>query len=176
MDLHHILAPPGRGDGFTLVEIMVVVAIIGVLLGIAIPSMIKVRSETRLQIAHNDIRVLSTAIQLLAFDTGKWPGGVPAGMVGNPESWDLRKGSAGLLGNDGRFPNWKGPYIEAIPMDPWGENYFFDPDYSVRRAASLPVLGSFGPNRVGRNVYDSDDVCEIMSGSPPPLLEASKEG
>jgi hypothetical protein len=40
-------------------------------------------------------------------------------------------------------------------------DYFFDPDYYIG-GVKYPVLGSFGPNKVGKNVYDSDDVYLVL--------------
>ena len=45
--------------------------------------------------------------------------------------------------------------------DPWGSDYFFDPDYRIN-GVMWPVVGSFGPNRVGPNQYDSDDIYYIV--------------
>jgi len=162
MDLHPAAPKPLRTTGFTLTEILVVTGIIGILAGIAIPSMLRVRHEARIQVANNDIRVISAAIQILAFDTGQWPGGLPAGTVGNPESWDLNTNSAGLVRKDSRFFNWKGPYMDHVQLDPWGQPYFFDPDYRINYTWT-PVVGSFGPNRKGRNFYDDDNIFEAFA-------------
>ena len=60
--------------------------------------------------------------------------------------------------------SWDGPYI-LFGEDPWGGEYYFDPDYtpwdncdSKDDLAERPVIVSFGPNGVGLNVYDCDDI------------------
>ena len=89
-------------------------------------------------------------------DTGKWPGGIS--LPGDQETWDLSTPAAGLLSCNSSFGSfWKGPYLKKVPLDPWGMPYFFDPDYTIDGKA-CPVVGSFGPNRVGQNLYDSDDI------------------
>lgn len=143
--------------GFTLLEIMIVVAIIGLLAAIAIPSFRKARETTRINVAKNDLRLIADAVGQLAFDTGRWPGGMFAGDQTSPETWDLTGGAAGIVSNDGRFPHWRGPYLNQVGNDPWGHPYFFDNDYETG-ARKLVVVGSFGPNGQGRNLYDSDDV------------------
>ena len=83
------------------------------------------------------------------------------GVTANDEIWDLTTPEAGLLSATGAFTNWKGPYIQAIPKDPWGSDYFFDPDYYID-GTPLPAVGSFGPNGQGQNNYDSDDLYRIL--------------
>jgi len=152
------LQPPySTRQGFTLVEIMIVVGIIGLLSAIAIPSFQKARDVARINAAKNDVRLISAAIDMLAFHTAQWPGGLVAGDPANPEVWDLSPGSAGITANDGTFTRWQGPYMDTMPADPWGNNYFFDPDYNIS-GTDYAVVGSFGPNGVGQNVYDSDNI------------------
>jgi general secretion pathway protein G len=149
-----------RRRAFTLVEIMIVVAIIGLLASLAIPSFLSARERARQNRANSDLRVLSEAVDMLHLDTGLWPGGINAGIArsGNDnETWDLSAPEAGLLANDGRFPNWQGPYVKRIESDPWGSNYFFDQDYDVN-GTNVAVVGSFGKNGVGPNSYDADDI------------------
>ncbi len=146
---------------FTLVEIMIVVAVIGLLAAIAIPSFLKARQEARINIARNDLRIISAAIDQLAFDTGQWPGGTVAGVVADAEMLDLNHGDVGIVANSGIFTRWQGPYMEVVELDPWGNPYWFDPDYNTDNGTE-PVLGSYGPNGVGLNQYDSDDVYVVM--------------
>jgi hypothetical protein len=101
----------------------------------------------------------------LALDTNKWPGGIEAGnatgaLNGN-EIWDLNTPQAGIVSTDGGFPGWAGPYLESVPLDPWGHPYFFDSDYQVD-GQELVVIGSFGPNGSGPNMYDDDDIILIL--------------
>ena len=147
-----------RRDAFTAVEISVTVLIIGIIAAIAIPAFLKARNDSRIQQAQADLQLLTAAIRQLAWDTGKWPGGLDRSVVQDTECWDLTTAAAGLLSSDARFSNWKGPYVSSIPLDPWGSPYFFDPDYTLKGATHV-VVGSFGPNQVGRNLYDSDDIC-----------------
>ena len=156
------MIPSAHSRGFTLLELLVCVSIVGMLAGSAIPvyTTYKDRARTTQAIAHlKDIRL---AIELLACDTEKWPGPNNVGVTADQEVWDLSAANAGLVVANAGFPGWDGPYIQLVPQDPWGSNYFFDPDYRIN-GTDFAVIGSFGPNKVGRNVYDSDNVILFLA-------------
>jgi len=140
---------------------MIVVAIIGLLAGIAIPALSKARLTAQTNKALGDLRVIGDAVEQLAFDTGQWPGGESIYQVPlDREVLDLNGGAGGIVDNDGRFIGWSEPYMREVPVDPWGTDYFFDADYRIG-GSWYPVVGSFGPNKAGRNLYD-DDIYVIM--------------
>ena len=96
---------------FTLVEIMIVVAIIGLLAAIAIPSFIKARRDARITAVANDLRVFGDAFQTYAMIVGQFPADthntVPPGM----EDY-IKQGAWDGYAMGGHF-NWEGPS--------WGE-------------------------------------------------------
>jgi len=100
-----------RRAGFTLVEIMVVVVILGLLAAAIVPSVIGRIAEAKVVRAKSDIRALDTAVKLFKKDTGRYPlphEGLKA-LIEQPEGED----------------NWKG-YLEGrrhVPKDPWGREY-----------------------------------------------------
>lgn len=143
--------------GFTILELIVNVAIIGILSAIAIPAYIAFRDRAKIAQAKSDLHHLQLAIEQLASDTEKWPGPNNVGKTANQEVWNLNNSNAGLVATNGGFPNWKGPYMSSVGKDPWGSNYFFDPDYTMS-GTKYAVVGSFGPNKCCRNAYDSDDI------------------
>jgi len=147
-------------EGFSLVEIMVAVIVVGVLMAIAVPSWAKIRNTAREKETEAALEMLAAAIRQLAWDTGRWPSGNAKTDL-NTEVWDLKPSSAGLLGTSSSYTGWKGPYIPDIEEDPWGKDYFFDPDYKISGVNRI-VVGSFGPNRQGQNQYDSDDLYIII--------------
>ncbi len=146
---------------FSLIEMMIAIAIIGLLLGISIPRYSKIRAEAKIREAESDVEMLSSAIKQLAWDTGRWPRGIRREIRGDAECWDLASVAAGLMAKGKGFSNWQGPYLVEVPKDPWGSNYFFDPDYRID-GVMRPVVGSFGPNKIGRNKYDADNVYVVL--------------
>jgi len=87
MDLGNVRKP-----GFTLVEIMIVVGIIGLLAAIAVPAYISSRDKSQATALANNFRVYAAAFQIYASEEGAWPadgnrGVVPAGMEGQLPRW-----------------------------------------------------------------------------------------
>jgi general secretion pathway protein G len=151
-------------SAFTLIELLVVIAIIGVLATLSAVAYTAARNQAKVAKAQHDVDTIVTALKTLESDTGYWPGHKTVDQVAashGSEVWDLSTGAAGLVQTDGGYSNWNGPYIGKMPVDPWGHNYFFDPDYTVNSVGHV-VIGSFGPNGVGQNVYDSDNIYKII--------------
>lgn len=105
---HPPLRPPRpRRAGFTLVEIMIVVVIIGLIAAMAIPAMQRVRASAQNSRFISDLRTFSQAFETYSMKNGTWPanggtGVIPAGMSGelSDAAWTTQKNSVG-----GRW-NW----------------------------------------------------------------------
>ncbi len=99
--------------GFTLIEVMVVVVILGILAAAIVPKLMSRPDEARMVKAKQDIRTLEGALQLYRLDNFVYPStdqGLEA-LVDKPT-------------DDPIPPNWKeGGYIERLPKDPWGNDY-----------------------------------------------------
>jgi prepilin-type N-terminal cleavage/methylation domain-containing protein len=155
---------PADSRGFTLIELMIVIAIIGILAAIALIVSSSYARRAKVAEAICDLDMIYKAMILLESDTGQWPGHQTVSQInqgGGNEVWDLSVGAAGLVITDGNFPGWDGPYLPSVPKDPWGKDYFLDTDYQIN-GVNYIVLGSFGPNEVGQNLYDDDDVIKIL--------------
>lgn len=161
--------------GFTLIEILVVIGIIGLLSSMTVIAVNNAREKAKIAKAQQDIDVIYGAIGQLMVDTGEWPGHQTPDEVNSGASneiWDLTTQASGITQTDGLYFNWGGAYMLSIPLDPWGNNYFFDTDYRINsdnepcnggsNCSNAVVVGSFGANGVGQNQYDSDDVIKIV--------------
>ncbi len=99
--------------GFTLIEIMVVIVILGILAVLVVPKVMSRPDEARIVAARQDINAMSQALKLYRLDNGRYPSteqGLKA-LVEKPVSPPLPK-------------NWKpGGYLERMPVDPWGNAY-----------------------------------------------------
>ena len=101
---------PGFQRGFTLIEIMVVVVIIGLLAAIVAPNLIGNIDRAAVNRARADIRSIETALNLYRLDNFRYP--------------TTDQGLQALVGNPGEAaaPNWKA-YLRNLPSDPWNQPY-----------------------------------------------------
>ena len=95
-----------RRSGFTLIEVMLVVVIIGILAGVAVVKFGGKTDQARVSRAQQDIANIGTALRMFELDMGEYPSSL-----------------AGLQQNPGGTKNWKGPYMEKLSKDPWQNDY-----------------------------------------------------
>jgi general secretion pathway protein G len=103
--------------GFTLIEIMVVVVILGILAAIVVPNVTRGIVEARIQAAKSDIRTIESALTLYKIDNYRYPTteqGLIA-LIERPSAADA--------------PNWNAEgYLKKLPTDPWGNPYLYTSD------------------------------------------------
>lgn len=153
--------------GFTLVELLVVIGIIALLATLSAVATSYARRYANRTKAEADLATLAKAIEQMVLDTGQWPNHETPYEVcnncSNNEIEDLSIAEAGIMETDGLYTNWKGPYMQFLSIDPWGNGYFYDSDYEVQTGVEKAVLGSYGPNGRGLNEYDDDDIIFVIS-------------
>ncbi|WP_339615949.1 type II secretion system major pseudopilin GspG [uncultured Gilvimarinus sp.] len=100
-----------RQAGFTLVELLVVLAIIGLLAGLVGPKVLNQLGGAKTDTAGVQIRDFEQALEIYMLDTGKFP--------------TTEQGLEALVQNPGSVAGWDGPYLRRneLPQDPWNNDY-----------------------------------------------------
>src|SRR5258705_105904 len=97
--------------GFTLVEMLVVIAIIGLIMGLVGPRVLSSLGESKVKTAKLQIESFSSSLDLFYLDTGRYP--------------TASEGLDALTQRPSNVPVWNGPYLKGgrVPNDPWGNSY-----------------------------------------------------
>jgi len=132
-----------RAAGFTLIEILVVIVILGILAALIVPRVMDRPDQARVTAARADIAAIMGALKLYKLDNGVYPSpeqGLEA-LVKKPERGEIPR-------------NWKsGGYLERLPNDPWNHEYqYLNP--GIRGEVDVLSFGRDG--KPGGEDYDAD--------------------
>src|SRR5262245_1274628 len=98
--------------GFSLIELLVVMVIIGLLAALVAPRFIRQEEKAKLKAARAQIELLGTALDTFRLDVGRYP--------------TSQEGLEALRRQPGGVERWDGPYLKKeVPMDPWGKPYVY---------------------------------------------------
>jgi general secretion pathway protein G len=132
-----------RSRGFTLIEIVIAVAILAILAAVVMPRVIGRVDEARTARAKSDVQALVTALNLYKLDNFNFP--------------STEQGLDALVAQPGGQPearNWKqGGYIERLPTDPWGNDYQY---LSPGQRGSIDVWSLGADGQLGGEGPDAD--------------------
>lgn len=137
-DLVHLRDAAGRrrvvsraAAGFTLVEMLVVLAIIGLIVGIVGPRIFNQLAGAKVRTAHVQIESLKSALDLYFLDVGRYP--------------STSEGLSALIARPSSSAFWNGPYLKGgVPHDPWNHDYAYRAPGSDGRAYEIVSFGADG--------------------------------
>lgn len=137
--IYHFKKNLRSSSGFTLIELIVVVVIIGLLAGLVLPQFIRQEEKAKLKAARAQIELLATALDTFRLDVGRYP--------------TSEEGLQALRQKPGGLERWDGPYLKKdIPLDPWGKPYNYKSPgdhgpYDIISYGADSVPGGDGDNR-----------------------------
>jgi general secretion pathway protein G len=103
---------PHRQAGFTLIELMIVLFILGLLAALVAPRLMGRVGKAKQKTAQAQIQMLATALDLYHLDVGRYP--------------TEEEGLKSLYAKPESLSGWSGPYMDkAVPKDPWGRDYVY---------------------------------------------------
>jgi len=128
-----------NNSGFTLIEVMVVVVILGILAALIVPKIMSRPEQARIVKVKQDITAIQSALDLYKLDNGMYPTtdqGLQA-LVSKPQTPPVPR-------------DWKSDgYLQELPMDPWGEAYQYLNDNEKLRIFSYGPKGREGNSEIG---------------------------
>ncbi len=128
--------------GFTLIELMVVMIILGLLAALVVPRMFGRVGEAKQKAAYSQIELFGTALDSFRLDTGRYP--------------TSAEGLEALVGQSSGVEDWNGPYLKKIeiPLDPWNNEYHYE---SPGKNGDYDII-SYGADKSAGGEKENKDI------------------
>jgi len=134
-----------RNSGFTLIELMIVIVILGIIMGLVAPNIIGRDDEARVDTAKIDIQTVGQALEMYKLHNGNYPStdqGLEA-LVSSPSGSPEAK-------------NWRGPYLKKAAQDPWKNPYGYINDNGSPDVISYGKDGAEGGEGLNADISTSN--------------------
>lgn len=139
--------------GFTLLELLVVVMIIGLLAAFVGPKYFSQLGKSQVQVTKAQIDAFEKALDQYRIDVGRFP--------------DSGAGLAALVERPANEPNWRGPYLrKGVPADPWGHAYVYR--HPAAQAGLDYEISSLGRDGKPGGTGEDADISNLRQGGPLP--------
>jgi general secretion pathway protein G len=134
-------------SGFTLIEMLVVLVIIGLIMGLVGPRVLNYLTDARVKAARLQVEAFSSSLDLYFLDNGRYP--------------TSSEGLGALVQRPGNLTTWNGPYLKGgtLPADPWGNPYVYR---SPAERAPFEIISLGSDGREG----GTGSAADIRSSAP----------
>ncbi len=135
-----------KQTGFTLIELMVVLVILGIIMGLVVPNVVGRGDEARVTAANTDIKTIGQALEMYRLHNSHYPStdqGLEA-LVSKPSG-------------DPEPKNWRGPYISQTPSDPWQNSYGYINENGAPEIISYGADGTQGGEGINQDISSSGE-------------------
>ena len=134
-----------KQSGFTLIELMVVLVILGIIMGLVVPSVIDRGDEARVSAAQADIHTIGQALEMYRLHNSHYP--------------STEQGLDALVSKPSGSPepkNWRGPYLPKTPKDPWDNKYGYINDAGKPEVISYGADGADGGEDLNQDITSAN--------------------
>ncbi|MBA4032090.1 MAG: type II secretion system protein GspG [Planctomyces sp.] len=138
---------PTRRSGFTLIEVLLVLAILGVIAAMVVPNLLGRQKEANVKATKASLKGLEDALQQYALNHD---GEYPQGSREEAFSLLIKPGADA----DGRAIS---PYLDKVPTDAWSQGFYYENPNSKVPSATKPAIWSSGPNKLNED-GSGDDI------------------
>ncbi|MEJ2042060.1 MAG: type II secretion system major pseudopilin GspG [Reinekea sp.] len=137
-----------KQSGFTLIELMVVLVILGIIMGLVVPNVVGKGDDARISAAKADIKTMQQSLEMYRLDNSHYP--------------STDQGLDALLSKPSGSPepkNWRGPYLKkkSTPKDPWENVYGYVNDGGQPEIISYGADGQDGGEGINADISTNDD-------------------